>query len=58
MLSILEVNEEDEPDSESDFEFEEDDDCSTEIKLTPLKLYKDHNLDALCIKIRSSLYHF
>ena len=36
MLSILEVNEEDEPDSESDFEFEEDDDCSTEIKLTPL----------------------
>ena len=51
------MDEEDAPDSESDFE-SDDETSQTEIKLTPLKLHRDHNLDPLYVKLRSSLKHF
>ena len=54
------MDEEDEPDSESDSDYFESDDetLSTEIQLAPLVLHKDRTLDSLYFKLKSSLVRF
>ena len=56
LCSILEVDEEDEPDSDSDWEFDSDDETSFEI--TPLIFHKDKTCDQLYSKLRKSLMNF
>ena len=56
LLSILEVDEEDEPDSDSEWDLDSDDETSPEV--APLNICKDKSVDKLCLKLRISLQNF